>query len=291
MLKYISSKQKSFFIKNFFQNCEKFNLREVFINKFFLNKCLNEDELKVEYFLIYNKYNELKGILNPELTYISHIENIAQNNYKKYCYYNSCYRNESSQKNRLNKFYQVGVEYINNSKNYMCNAILCFIQIKMLLSDFKIKNYVLKIVLDEKYKEYEKLIIELFQNIATVEFNTIQRHGAGNNAYYNLSFEVYYDNIEILGGGMYNLSLEKQKIDGVGFAIGVERFVNILIKNNYYDIEEPNIQKYKILLKNKENNQELFNKFLNLYTIIQNNNCTDITFSTKFITSQDTTIL
>lgn len=133
--------------------------------------------------------------LAPEYTAV--IQKLANSDFKfqkdvKLFYIQECFRGEKPQKGRYRQFTQFGVEIINPTKNY----------------------------LDELIDDASELIN--FFNISDFEINKDVVRGLD---YYKQGkgFEITYDKLgsskQICGGGEYE--------GGVGFAIGVDRLLNV----------------------------------------------------------------
>lgn len=139
--------------------------------------------------------------LNPEITGIIQElinENYFQNKYPaKLFYVSKCYRYETPQKGRYREFTQMGVE----------------VGVKNSASALKYKQEIIDI------------LIEILDSQKTnYKFNDSVKRGL--SYYIESGFEVECDNLgsqkQIAGGGLYN--------EGVGFAIGLERWLLALDK-------------------------------------------------------------
>jgi len=151
--------------------------------------------------------------LSPEYTAI--IQNLSKTYYKttkdvKLFYISECFRGEKPQAGRYRQFTQLGVEIINPSKNYdlpvLANDLLNLLG-HSLWESKKIKDK----------SEFEKLF-------------TINTDATRGLDYYKegKGFEIYCDKLgssrQICGGGEYD--------GGVGFAIGVDRLMQLIYDNN-----------------------------------------------------------
>jgi histidyl-tRNA synthetase len=139
--------------------------------------------------------------LNPEITGI--IQELANQNYfqnkypAKLFYVSKCYRYETPQKGRYREFTQLGVEVVLRKPEQF-----------------------------EFYKNEVISILKELLNNAGTEYRFVESVKRGLSYYIEEGFEVECDNLgsqkQIAGGGSYP--------EGVGFAIGLERWLLALEK-------------------------------------------------------------